>query len=163
MPYWSKLAYAVHHRDSKAKLRHEHVVPKRVVIQILFDLKRATVEQVREICERFLIGVVVTPEEDAILNVELGRSMPAEFFDRNHPSFGDVWIPAIRNRGRVPRRESCPYDCSAHRVVAIGALLDYRLGKRIRRRHPLGHCPSCGYDLRATPGRCPEWGTIAAR
>ncbi len=49
-------------------------------------------------------------------------------------------------------------------LLALGLRLSFLFVRRVKsllvqQRRDAGLCPSCGYDLRATPGRCPECGT----
>lgn len=91
--YWTAAALRRFKRESSRKrLRHEHVVPKKVVIEMLFALDKPTAEKVRTILDKFLIGVVVTKEQDARLNAEYGKSMPPEFYDESSPLYQDPWL-----------------------------------------------------------------------
>jgi hypothetical protein len=47
-------------------------------------------------------------------------------------------------------------------VAVLSALLPLRWLLRIRGGLGPGHCRKCGYDLRATPDRCPECGDVPA-
>jgi hypothetical protein len=80
----------------------------------------------------------------------------------------ELWKdPAARSRlgglryvdARFYHTLSVPHATTAA-LLAVLPALDAGLAFRRRRRRSAGLCAACGYDLRATPDRCPECGTI---
>lgn len=107
--------------------------------------------------------------------------IPNEYYPPTHAEDGSEWVerrglgfmyvhqgtaPIVQDDSRFDVQGWGKYWAVPYWAVLAAALPLplWRLRKwhRRRRRMRTGLCPRCGYDLRATPGRCPECGATAA-
>ena len=91
--FWSKAALKLPRKGISKLAIHEHLVPRRIVISRLIGLSQPSHDDVFSILDRYLIGVVITNEENARLNAaKYGKEMPPEFYQNDHPDFDNPWI-----------------------------------------------------------------------
>ena len=73
-------------------------------------------------------------------------------------AFGFGRVGATLGAGKGAWTTTVPY-WSVCALLALPPMLRQYVRRRDRRRAEAGLCPACGYDLRGTPGRCPECGS----
>ena len=122
-------------------------------------------------CWRTDAGWYATVDSTFGANSEAGRLVliwakgpfpPLGFDAYSGPHRAPLWIHAkhlVVFRAFDPGGKSWAVQVPHWAVAAVALLpaLWARRNRRLARR--AGLCPTCGYDLRATPGRCPECGT----
>lgn len=73
------------------RLRHEHVVPRKLVIEEILGLAAPTPEDVQRAFERYAIGCVVTVDEMRRLDRGHRKSMPPDWRTPGPGGLPDVW------------------------------------------------------------------------
>lgn len=80
--WWT--AAALRAKGNRSLLRHEHGVPRRVIIELLLNLSAPSQRLVRGVLEELCVGAVVTTAEDRLLrDAGLGRRMPTDWDGRD--------------------------------------------------------------------------------
>ncbi len=111
-------------------------------------------------CTSGRVGLVLDPSAASLNDWHFHFSLPES---------GDVqaWLPSdfigfgwSRYPGDDDRGFAIPHWFLAL-LFALLPMFHLRAILRARRRARAGLCPRCGYDLRATPDRCPECGMLA--
>lgn len=106
------------------------------------------------------------PSGDQVGAYDAWNRQYARRSEQRRLGFGSGLMPAARP-GSTPAHMAVTgtiyWWCFPYWPLVLGSTilpgLWLRRSMRQRRRRHLGLCPLCGYDLRASPQRCPECGT----
>lgn len=95
-PRWTLMAISRYvefggKRGWKKHLRHEHVVPRSIVSQLLLALPEHAPTSVFELFSQLVVGCIVDRDEDMLLN-RYRSSMPAEFDDPGSSGYRNPWL-----------------------------------------------------------------------
>jgi hypothetical protein len=91
--YWSNEALKQLDSSTNVKLIHDHAVPRKIIIDKIFGINSPTENDVRQIFDKYLNGVIITKDEDKQLNANGYRQkMPSEFQDRNQSDYDNSWL-----------------------------------------------------------------------
>ena len=107
------------------------------------------------------VGLLCRPDNNGALGDQDDPSPATRLGLKTTPtSVPRQWKSGGYGSERVPAR--CIYLPYCFLTALFGTLPVWTAGRwlRSRVRHRPGYCENCGYDLRATPDRCPECGTI---
>lgn len=99
--------------------------------------------------------VVVQGNKITLIADPITPNMKRGFVFLNLDSGSVVPTPAIQ---LVCRAIGAPMWVLGVPLLLPATIVLIRRGRRSRRRHRRGLCQACGYDLRASPDRCPECG-----
>ena len=104
--FWSEAALELGFKS--AGLVHEHLIPRKIVRKMLFDLSAPTITEVRKILDAYCIGVVVTKEEDLRLNsIGLRSKMPEDWDGANlWARYREADIRVTRKKRRTEQAET---------------------------------------------------------
>ena len=84
---------------------------------------------------------------------------PVDLQAFRHAFMGISWRKTYHRLGMWTASVIIPHAYLLLIFTALPAIRIYRSLRR-RRLRLIGHCRVCGYDLRATPERCPECGAV---
>ena len=90
--FWSQQALDRKSEQALPKLIHEHLVPRAVVADLLLAMHCPSAKDVFQVFDKYLIAVIVTPEEDKKISRRFRSKMPMGFFDLDSPDFQNVWL-----------------------------------------------------------------------